>query len=73
MFHAELFLYLSDLRVAWQLPASQPAVNTKKRSEQAPHTRAASSTFLDDDDDFETVGHNPAAARAASSATAAAH
>jgi hypothetical protein len=59
MFHAVLFLYLPDLRVAWQVPALQLAGHTKKRSDQARRTRAASSTLQDCYDDFETVGHTP--------------
>ena len=59
MFYAVLLLYLCDLRVAWQVPASQPAARTKKRSDQTRRTRAASSILPDDDDDFETVGHTP--------------
>ena len=58
MSHAVLFLYLS-VRVVWQAPASQQAGHTKKRSDQARHTRTTSSTLQENDDDFETVGHTP--------------
>ena len=56
MIHAVLFLYLSHSLVFWPLPASQPAGDTKKRSNQSPRTCAAMLMLPDNDDNFETVG-----------------